>query len=311
MNDPKVIAVVVTYNRCALLPRCLDALMGQGAPVAEIIVIDNASTDGTREMLAARYAGRVTPMFMAHNTGGAGGFHQGVAAATERAPDWIWLMDDDGYPEPDTLARMLARSDGYGMLNPLVVAEGEPDRLAFGIRLGGRLTTCRVAVEEGAASGVIPDEMNPFNGTLVRAELIARHGNIKPEMFLWGDEVEFALRMLAAGVRMGTVVDAAFNHPVNRRAVVDLGRIGTVSDCPPAVSHVFYRNSGYYTLRYRGVVSALGKLGVYTGFLLARGRLAEVAKLWAYYADGLSGRYALAPTRDELLSRLGPAAENA
>ena len=73
-----VAAVVVTYNRRELLWRCLNALDAQTAGTPDIWVIDNASTDGTDEMVKARNEDHVFYCNTGENLGGAGGFSWGV-----------------------------------------------------------------------------------------------------------------------------------------------------------------------------------------------------------------------------------------
>ena len=301
---PKVIAVVVTYNRAELLPRCLEALAAQTLPVAEVLVVDNASTDATRTVLRDAFGDRVTVLRMAFNTGGAGGFHTGVAQALERGADWIWLMDDDGFAHPDTLSWLLQRSDALDVMNPLVCVPGEGSRLSFGLRVGGALSLRAEDIRAAAPDGVLPDEINPFNGTLIRADAIRKYGNVRPEMFIWGDEVEFTLRVLRLGGRVGTVTAALFSHPENRRKMVNIGSRAALTECPAKFSKFFYRNSGFYTWRYRGPGHAIGKFGAYTIFFLMRGRLLELAKFWVYYVDGLSNGFFLPPSRAALLSRV-------
>jgi rhamnopyranosyl-N-acetylglucosaminyl-diphospho-decaprenol beta-1,3/1,4-galactofuranosyltransferase len=299
----RVIAVVVTYNRAALLPRCIQALKAQATPIDEIIVIDNASTDSTAQLLADQFPS-ATNVRMAYNTGGAGGFHVGIAKAMLNGADWIWLMDDDGYPEPDTLTRLLACDDRLDVMNPIVSCIDDPGALAFSLRINGALTRdVGEVMRAWASSGIVPDEINPFNGTLVRAEVVRRFGNVKAEMFIWGDEVEFVLRMLQAGVRVGTVTSARFHHPLNRRKTFDFGSLATVTDCPPLMSRFFYRNSGFYTFRYRGLIQAIGKFAAYTLFLIIKGRILELLKFWVYYLDGALGAFSLPPSRKVLLDR--------
>jgi len=111
MSKETVAAVVVTYNRKHLLKECLDALLAQTRPIDAIIVMDNASTDGTPEFLEAQ--GYLTnPIIdyvrLSENTGGAGGFHYGVKRGYEQGFDWLWLMDDDVKPVNSTLAELVA-----------------------------------------------------------------------------------------------------------------------------------------------------------------------------------------------------------
>src|SRR3954447_6575625 len=85
-----VCAVVVTYNRRDLLVRCLDHLERQSRPPERILVVDNASTDGTAELLAARTG--VEVMRLLRNLGGAGGFERGLERAHADGYEWIWLL---------------------------------------------------------------------------------------------------------------------------------------------------------------------------------------------------------------------------
>ncbi len=99
-NDT-VAAVLVTYNRKEFLSECLDGLLHQTRPVDRIILIDNASTDGTPEFLKQRgYLGNpvIDYVQMPDNTGGAGGFHEGVKRGYYAGYRWLWLMDDDVEP---------------------------------------------------------------------------------------------------------------------------------------------------------------------------------------------------------------------
>ena len=226
MNDgphPRITAVVVTFNRLPLLRRLVPRLREE-AGLAEIIVVDNASADGTGEWLAAEAAGDVGPVLVAHpldhNRGGAGGFHEGLRVAVERGADLVWLMDDDGLPEPDSLKTLLDH-DGLDFWGPLVVDEDDPGRLVFPIRLpgGARVVHRTGDAERAARDGLIRDVVIPFNGVLVTRALVERIGLPREEFFIWGDDHEYRLRAERAGARIATVVDARVRHP----SVGDLG----------------------------------------------------------------------------------------
>ena len=129
----QIVAVVVTYNRLSLLQR-LVARLQKESRLGAVLVVDNASTDGTGEWLAG--AG-IEHRTLDHNRGGAGGFHEGLRWAVEQAgADLVWLMDDDGLPEAGCLERLLGETD-LDFWGPLVVDERDPDRLVFPIRLPG------------------------------------------------------------------------------------------------------------------------------------------------------------------------------
>ncbi|HEY0804284.1 MAG TPA: glycosyltransferase, partial [Pseudonocardiaceae bacterium] len=102
-----VAAVVVTYNRKDKLVTVLDHLLAQTRLPDWIIVVDNDSTDGTDKVLA-RYADhdRVLVHRLPENIGGAGGFAAGMARGYELGADFVWIMDDDCYPNPDALEEL-------------------------------------------------------------------------------------------------------------------------------------------------------------------------------------------------------------
>lgn len=103
-----ICAVVLTYNRRELLDECLAAISAQTRECDRIIVIDNASTDGTFEMLAVKWSEQVEVHSLPRNLGAAGGFNMGMRMAYRTGADAIWVMDDDVIPEPDALERLVA-----------------------------------------------------------------------------------------------------------------------------------------------------------------------------------------------------------
>jgi len=104
----KICAVVVTFNRHDKVTRVIDHLLAQTQRPDQVLVIDNASTDDTAQALAPyEDDGRVKVVRLPSNTGGAGGFSTGMAMAYEQGFDFVWLMDDDCYPEHDALDELL------------------------------------------------------------------------------------------------------------------------------------------------------------------------------------------------------------
>ena len=115
----RVVAVVVTYNRRELLLEALGAVQAQAHPPDRVIVVDNASTDGTAAAVRAGFS-QMQLAETGRNTGGAGGFAYGIALALADAADLIWVMDDDTVPEPDAL-RALVEARGHQQGTPPVL----------------------------------------------------------------------------------------------------------------------------------------------------------------------------------------------
>jgi rhamnopyranosyl-N-acetylglucosaminyl-diphospho-decaprenol beta-1,3/1,4-galactofuranosyltransferase len=210
-----VAVVVVTYNRADLLRVVLDGLAGQTHAPDAVVVVDNASTDHTRDVLDAADVPGLQRIHLTENTGGAGGFHTGVAAAREQGFDRVWVIDDDVVPAPDCLAVLMAldepclaavREDRSGALvekaatrfdlrNPL---HARPKRSMVETDFGTRAAMPeRVAVENVA-----------FEGFLVRREVIDRIGLPDPAFFIFYDDCDYAIRAREAGYTIWAVRDA-------------------------------------------------------------------------------------------------------
>lgn len=218
---PKVltaIAVIVTFNRKALLMRTLKALYEQTYPIETIIIIDNASTDGTRELLNQQgYLDKPNLVYqcLATNTGGAGGFYEGVKQAHERGVDWIWLMDDDGYPTTSCLQRLLTYQDDFDFYGPLVLSDEDKVSLSFPMTLpiSKKVVRSKDDLLAQKLDKILKDVLIPFNGVLLRSSLVSEIGYPLAQFFIWGDDIEYTKRAKQAGARIATISDIEFYHP--------------------------------------------------------------------------------------------------
>ncbi len=310
----RVVAVVVTWNRKELLARNLRAVLAQTRSVDEILVVDNASTDGTPEMLAAEFP-TVRVVRLAGNAGAAGGMHVGAREGLALGADWLWLMDDDGVPAATCLAEQLrvAEKNNFALCGPLLLDIENPSVLAFA---PSERTQSRVVNElrdhlpgdsfETLVAGL-------WNGTLISATAIHDVGFPKAEMFIWGEESEFTHRLASAGFRIGVAVRAEYLHPRDRFPACWLSDLlfnwQTVKKCrfcnPRSPRSLIYaRNLGFNDARYHGstrvIARLLGGILMWARHQGPRGALAFVR----YYVDGATDRYRLAPSRDEILSRV-------
>lgn len=190
-----VCAIVVTYNRVALLRECLDHLAAQSRPPDRILVVDNASTDETQDVLARREG--VEVLLLEANVGSAGGFARGMEHAMAGGHDWLWLLDDDTLVKSDCLAALLA-GRARAPRTPRVMASVVRWR-------DGRLHPMnkpwlpmhrREAFAEGASEGLLAIRTATFVSTLVSREAIERYGVPPAHFFFWLDDMEYFGRML-------------------------------------------------------------------------------------------------------------------
>lgn len=221
----RVVAVVVTRNRKELLCRCLDALLVQTRRLDHIIVVDNASSDGTEvlpEGSGCYQRDNFEWIHLSENVGGAGGSHEGMHRALIRGADVIWLMDDDGVPAQDCLDHLMGAYRDEKLrdciLGPLVVSEQNQAELAFAISGGQRksaaISTVAAATDNGTT--LLRGWACFFNGVLFLRPVVEAIGLPKAELFVWRDEAEYFRRATAAGIGVHTVLAAHHIHPPDR-----------------------------------------------------------------------------------------------
>lgn len=222
-------AVIVTHNRCQKLQHTLAATLAQ--PFSAIIVVDNASTDGTRAWLAGQHDPRLHLILSEQNSGGAGGFAQGMIAALNYDPDWLVCYDDDAYPAPDALQQFTALD--LGNTDSAAAAVYYPDgrlcemnrpsynpfwhprkllRTALGVFTGRARGAFHVT--DSAYQGVeaLPIDSSSFVGFFVRADWVRRLPLPEPGLFIYGDDVLYTLNLTKHGARHRFLPTVRFIH---------------------------------------------------------------------------------------------------
>jgi GT2 family glycosyltransferase len=199
--SPRIVAVVVTWNRRDLLRESLDAVLGQSLPPVQTVVVDNASTDGTPDLLAAGYRD-LEVVRLERNTGGAGGFAAGMERALTFEPDLVWLLDDDTVATPTAAEELASAWVGYER------ATGERPSLVASrvVWTDGRdhpMNTPRPRPGASAADlaaaravGCVPVRSASFVSIVCDAEVIGERGLPLADYFLWNDDFEYSTRLV-------------------------------------------------------------------------------------------------------------------
>ena len=165
----------------------------QTAGVPELWVIDNASTDGTAELVAQLNLPTMHYYNTGKNLGGAGGFACGIQQAACSGAEYLWIMDDDCLPEPDALQQLLladAELDGqYGWLSSRALA---PDGKDQPMNLQRSTPYKDLASFAGPRQ---PAVMASFVSLFLRSSTVQRFGLPIAEFFIWSDDWEYTRRI--------------------------------------------------------------------------------------------------------------------
>ena len=219
--------MVVTHDRLPKLRATVGRLL-ESPPEAlrALLVVDNASGDGTAGYLDGLADPRVTILRQDRNLGGAGGFETGLRAAVARFdPAWIVVMDDDARPAPDALERFqTADLSGWDAVAAAVfypdggICEmNRPARNPFW-HAGAFLRTVlsgrggfhlRADAYAGPAQRV---DVASFVGLFLSRGAIARNGYPDGGLFVYGDDGLYTLALSRAGGRIGFLPFIRFEH---------------------------------------------------------------------------------------------------
>jgi GT2 family glycosyltransferase len=331
-ND-KICAVLVTFNRKELLMECMESLLRQTYPLDAIYLIDNASTDGTPQALMEKqYIKEILtpedePMESEHivdalsdgnnkikihyvrmdkNTGGAGGFHEGIKRAYNKKYGWMWLMDDDTDPEKNSLgklAKFFKRKDIAALAGVVSFHSGG---IFYSTRGTIDLEKTYPIIQNPLSADAYNNreliiDMASFVGVLVSAESVGKIGFPRKEMFIFHDDVEYCIRLRKAG-KILLVTDSIIYHREPAREGMEKSFLGRKALRVPYERYwltYFQRRN----LVWLGKTYSTNKMNFYLGTLQSILRLISgvlrfddnkikrISMLIAAYIDGLRGNF--------------------
>ncbi|RKG46102.1 MULTISPECIES: glycosyltransferase [Acinetobacter] len=246
----KLVIVLVTYNRKKLLLNCLKSLFLQSFIDFEIIVVDNASNDNSYEYISSQIdftQNNIQWIGLKNNIGGAGGFYEGIKYALDQGAEYIWMMDDDGYPDEKCLGKLydFLLQNELDAISPQQININDHSQLAFPMWFNKK--QIRGCVDQIPKDTFIEQEANLFNGLLIHRSMVEKVGLPRKEFFIRGDEVEYTKRFLKNNIKFGTLTSAKFYHPSDdaERVACLHGRM-IIRD-----AHSDFKN--YYMFRNRAV----------------------------------------------------------
>jgi len=278
----KVCAIVVTFNRKELLKECINSLLTQNELPDGIIIIDNNSNDGTMGYLdengiidkeSCLDGSEINKeIYMKNsqsennikcvkiyykiekiNTGGAGGFYTGLKISIEKGYKYSWIMDDDAIAMNGALYNLLEAENilhrKFGFLASNIKSDDgycmNVPQIDLSVNKTGYSNW-----PEYIDKGLIPVKMATFVSILVNNNIVRKIGLPVKEMFIWGDDSEFTLR-ISEKYKCYSVGKSLVTH--KRVQVNTLSIIKEKNKNRIDMFFYYYRNQLYFKRKYLNV----------------------------------------------------------
>lgn len=263
MSNPTVAAVIVTYNRLNKLKNVFSSFEKLTKKPDYLVVVNNASTDGTKEYLESYRAdfnsangSEMTVVNLPENLGGAGGFSAGMKKGYELGADYVWILDDDGYPEPDALSNLLKGYDrAVQELGPDVPFACSVVKFTDGsiCEMNNPVTTWDWGRLLAKGQNSVLVSSCSFVSVLVPRWALEGFGLPYKEYFIWFDDAEYTKR-LSKGCPGIQVLDSVVIHDMGQNKGVNFRQIDEKNAWKFAYG---IRNEASYRLHHEGRVSYL------------------------------------------------------
>ena len=202
--------IICTYNKKEYVLKCLASLFEQTWQDFDIIVVDNASSDGTSEAVMDAYGSKVTLRRTDENLGGTGGFNTGMEQALSGDYEYLALLDSDVVLDRECLGRMVAllgEEKNIGILGSKILKMDLPDIIQeFGPMLNMENVSFEVRDRGEKEDIPLPDVKDcdyvPACALMVRRSVADQIGMMPDGNFIYYDDIEWCMRCRQAGFRV-------------------------------------------------------------------------------------------------------------
>ncbi len=296
-----VVAIFVTMNRCEIARTCLQKLSAQSLRPEQVIVVNNASTDQTRQMLATAShdsGGWIVIRELDENLGNAGGMQ--IALECIFADDFkaAWILDDDSWPEPEALQRLLAADVPAHAVRSCRVVDLVTGALSWPLQVPDRGNWHLLEAMDSIPEGDVIRIRRSWLGALIPRSVYLAVGPVEGRLFLRGEDEDYPRRIEQAGIPVFMVASSLLHHPSpDHLHRLEFAGCPVILESGLSSDKLYYRlrNLWWITRRDRGLFAAAFSVLLH-GFALARweNSIKSWLPVWCEAA------------RDAFRNRLGP-----
>lgn len=255
---------IVTYNRSGLLTKLLESITAMDPKPGHVVIVDNASTDDTTtvvESFRERLGAELVYRRLDENTGGSGGFSEGMRVAYELGSTWIWLMDDDVEVLPDGLAKMGAWAPRFKSIQGRRY-DFDGSEFYWQYRVAEPLAIPIPYAPSGFdESGYKEMNSGCFEGMFIHRDIVGQIGLPDPRFFIYWDDQTYG--WLASRITRSVIVNEFVLRRTREIKQWDMG-----------IRHMNASSNAYryYIMRNRAIIKRYYRsLGVYNPVLFGLG----------------------------------------
>ena len=221
--------VIVNWNLREDTLACVNSLIEAGAKPDHIVVVDNASTDGSVEALKQTFNSELTIIESNQNLGFAAGSNLGAKFAIDQGAVWVLFLNNDTVVASNLLVELEAITQNYtnfSIIAPIIYYYDQPDIIwHLGDRLvPGTFTTInrfRGKKDPGNLPNVVPVDFVTGCGMMVRKDVFDRIGFFDSSFFMYAEEIDYCWRARQAGFRLACATQAKIWHRISTSASKD------------------------------------------------------------------------------------------
>lgn len=194
--NTSVCAIVVTFNRLETLKTAVAHILAQTVPPAEIVIVDNNSTDGTIEYLqSVNGKDNIRCIFMESNTGSAGAIAKAMTYGLAKSTfDYFWILDDDTFYAPNALKDLIENIE-------------QTQFVMLGLHGANFKFGAKVHADPNIRLQEIDYAM--IDGAIIKAEVVQKLGPLCEEFFMMCDDQEYSIRIRRHGYKIGVLKNGA------------------------------------------------------------------------------------------------------
>lgn len=218
MSSPSVWIVTLNWNRVEETLACLETLMRLTYPNANLLVVDNGSTDGSPATIAARYP-TVRQIVNPDNLGFARGFNIGLKHALDAGADFVLVLNNDTLAAPDLVEPLLAAAQPaqVGIIAPVIFYASAPTQI-WSAGAGRSRWTFDLTGHHGRHTPLVTSVEREFVSgcaMLIKRVVLEQVGFFDERFFMYYEDSDYCLRVRQAGFSLWVVPAARLWHKVS------------------------------------------------------------------------------------------------